>query len=151
MARKTKSELEEGNYIAYTDEPYTVVDAGSGGGDGEGGGNLGKCSFTITIDKEVANPTVFNGLIKLNDEQLSGFANRALSDDEIPVPRLDVEADAFSLLNVPLNLAGTSVASSGGAGFIDAQTLIDGDVTTGLFYTPTPAFNGTQFVITPME
>lgn len=37
MAYKPKPELEEGNYIAYTDEPDTVVDAGSGGGGGEGG------------------------------------------------------------------------------------------------------------------
>ena len=37
MANMPKPELEQGNYIAYADEPGTVI-SGSGGGGGGGGG-----------------------------------------------------------------------------------------------------------------
>ena len=145
MARKTKSELEEGNYIVYTDEPDTIVDAGSGGG----GGNLGKCTFTIIIDSVDLAPTSFDNKIKLNDELLSGFESRSVPGAEGSVSMLDVTADAFSLLEIPLSLGDIPSFSVNSVGFVD--TVI-GDVLTHdsfTVYTPTPAFNGTSLTVEP--
>lgn len=151
MAYKPKPELEEGNYIAYTNEPDTVVDAGSGGGGGgEGaGGNTGKCSFTIVVDSKTVDPTVFDNLIKLNGELLSGFENRTSPDHEFesPVPMLDVTADAFSLLEVPISFVDLTVGTDG-AGFINAIAVTT-SATYEKLYTPTPAFNGTYLTIIP--
>lgn len=78
MAYKTKPELEEGSYIAYTDEPDTVVDAGSGGG-GEGGGQFEPYDLKIMFGPKEGSPAIdtpedFNGVVKINGVGVTGFA-----------------------------------------------------------------------------
>lgn len=75
MAYKPKPELEEGSYIAYTNEPDTVMDAGSGGGGGEGEAYNIEIIFSTAPggSSETINPGDFDGAVKINGVEVTGF------------------------------------------------------------------------------
>lgn len=55
---KTKPELERGNFIAYADEPNTIVDsAGGGGGGGGGGAAFFMMHYDADLERNVAEFT----------------------------------------------------------------------------------------------
>lgn len=109
MTYKPKPELEEGNYIAYTNEPDTVVDSAGSGGGGEGGGqfepyNL-KIAFTaVQGAAEVTTPEDFNGIVTVNGVGVTGFEIETLGDIKAAVATVSVNPlDFISIDDEVLN------------------------------------------------
>lgn len=52
---KTKPELERGNFIAYADEPNTIVDNAGGGGGGGGGSSICQLPYDYNLISDDAD------------------------------------------------------------------------------------------------
>lgn len=80
MSNIPKPELERGNFIAYADEPNTIVDNSGGGGGGGGftvfNGTLGEDNTTVIVDFSFAD------IISAIGDGNPVFLYIAVSDDE---------------------------------------------------------------------
>ena len=90
---KTKPELEAGNFIAYADEPNTVV-SGSGGGGGGGGGDAYDVMFVVLPDDDVTNYQT-TPFFKIDDVEISGFESMPADDLIIYAKTYSVNADSL--------------------------------------------------------
>lgn len=72
---KTKPELEAGNYIAYTDEPDTIVSAGGGGGE-----SYDVKLISVLTSGQVSEYTTF-AFFSINGEPVTGFAEKVEPDN----------------------------------------------------------------------
>ena len=102
MAYMTKPELEEGNYIAYTDEPDTVVDAGSGGGGGGGTGEPYTMQLGILSNAEIPNFASYP-FYEMNGNAITGFALEPAESGYSYVKEVKVNGGELIAPNIPSN------------------------------------------------
>lgn len=100
MAYKTKPELEEDNFIVYTNEPDTVVDSADIGGGGQFEPYDLKIAFTAAEGAaEVTTPEDFNGAVKVNGVGVTRFEIETLGGIKAAVAAVSVNPLDFIFID----------------------------------------------------